>query len=85
MASHNNSDVHSRAAAALRGLISSVPVDDDDTACMSFRRGIVQEGGLEPISRLLLSKDIHVLRDALLLYMYATRTIVFEDCAIEPS
>lgn len=63
LASHKDSDVHSRAAAALRGLTSSIPIDDD-TTCMSFRRDIVQEGGLEPISRLLLSKDIHVLRDA---------------------
>ena len=31
---------------------------------MSIRRSIVQEGGLEPISRLLLSKDLHVLRDS---------------------
>ena len=63
LASHKDSDVHSRAAAALRGLTSCVLVDDD-TRCMSFRRDIVQEGGLEPISRLLLSKDLHVLRDA---------------------
>ena len=63
LASHKDSDVHSRAAAALRGLTSCVLVDDD-TRCMCFRRGIVQEGGLEPISRLLLSKDVHVLRDA---------------------
>ena len=71
LASNKDSDVYSHAAAALRGLSTTADGDacnvddkaDDNFAVMSIRRNIVQEGGLEPISRLLLSKDIHVLRD----------------------
>ena len=63
MACHQDSEVQSRAVAALRGLTSSATADDL-ASCMSIRRNIAQEGGLEPLSRLLLSKDIRVLRDA---------------------
>lgn len=71
LASNKDSDVYSHAAAALRGLSTTADGDacigddkvNDNFAIMSIRRNIVQEGGLEPISRLLLSKDIHVLRD----------------------
>ena len=45
-------DVHHQAAAALRGLA----VNDDNNR-------IVQEGGLEPLTLLLRSKDVEILRE----------------------
>ena len=46
-------DVHQQATAALRGLSASGDI----------KMKIVQEGGLEPLGRLLLSREIELLRE----------------------
>ena len=51
---HSDPDVHSKAAAAIRGLSVSVLA----------RIKIVQEGGLEPLTRLLCSRNVNTLREA---------------------
>jgi len=60
LAYSSDSDVHQRAAAAIRSLSMTGNV----------KMKIVQEGGLEPLSRLLLSKDIDVLREVVSCFYY---------------